>query len=144
MTSTAKDFNKGDLVTLITRWSAKGVFTVRNAVVAACGPKQMHLIDAETGEEMGHNYRPSHQQPSGVCLFTTTDDAALTMALEMSAMWKATELLRMHNAIDRYPGDVGYERAMRKQIAELEACEPSSMKYAEAAALIRSSLDRKG
>jgi len=142
---TAPAFTKGDRVTLITRWNSKAVFTVRNAVVAAAGPKQMHLIDAETGEEMGRNYRPSHQQPSGVCLFTTSDADALTMALEMSAMWKATELLRMHNAISRNPGDVGYERAMRKQIADLEACEPAAMKYGDAVAMIHAALaNREG
>ena len=137
-----KHFNKGDRVTLVQLWSrTTGAFYSREAVVYSCGAKQMVLTDAETGVEIGRNFRPEPEQyGDGIVIKTPGIAAAREMALAMSADWLVAEIERKRNAIERTAAQgyssPGYVKAMQDDIDNLLKQVPSHLTYAEGRAIV--------
>lgn len=82
-------FTKGQKVAYIGQWSTDDMSTyIRIAIVQSCGAKKMTLVDAETGANMGHNFRPQTEQYQGAVVVPYTSEANLYLqGLDRSALW---------------------------------------------------------
>lgn len=122
-------FKKGQKVLVLARWDHLAKFYVREAVVHACGKKQMVLAKLD-GECIGRNYLPAEKQWGDMVVVPMMDlEAAKARALEMAHEWKARELARFAECIVKAGpiGGPGYVAAIEKDIAALEAAVPCAI-----------------
>lgn len=125
-----KAFKKGDLVTYINDWDRKGTVTFRHAIVYSCGMKQMVLTDAETGEEMGRNFRPQIGEITGT-FPRMSDDEARAAGIRLAEVILANERAHFERCLERGHG-AAYDAAVRKDLDALH--EPRAISYGEAIA----------
>lgn len=119
-------FKKSQSVLKISRWNSAGCFYITPAVVVSCGAKQMVLQNAETGECLGRNFKPSVEQYNdSEVRADLTIEQARERALEMSAEWLAKEIARYETQIERNASDTGYVRSMTRSLEALRTCEPA-------------------
>jgi hypothetical protein len=139
MTTNAKAFKKGDLVTYIADWDRKGSTYFRHAVVYACGKKQMVLTDAETGEEMGRHFRPVRAEGLGeVGIFARLSDADATAhALALAQVIIDRETKNYEHCLTLGHGE-GYNASIRKGLAAIHA--PDAAPYSARTAHLREKL----
>lgn len=76
-------FSKGQKVNLVRNWNSKGEVSITPAIVYSCGKKRMILSHAETGVELGRNFRPQREGWSGELVLTADEDAQ-AVAMEMA------------------------------------------------------------
>lgn len=76
-------FTKGQRVNLVQSWNGKGEVSIYPAIVYSYGKKQMILTHAETGKELGRQFRPQREGWSGELVLTADEDAQ-TIAMEMA------------------------------------------------------------
>lgn len=137
MTSTAKAFTKGDLVTIISNWDRKGTVVYRPGVVHSCGKKQMTIYCPIKGDEIGHHFEPKRAEGNMLGVHARmSDEQAHAIALVCGAAVVEDEQRRMEAAIAHYgyPETDGYTKAVRKGIAELH--EPRAMTHEQAMTII--------
>lgn len=131
-----KAFKKGDLVTYIDDWDRKGSTYYRHAVVYSCGKKQMVLTDAETGVEMGRNFRP--ERASGLGDQGTfprlTEEEARAHGIALAEVIIEREIERYGHCLTIGAGDA-YDSSIRKDIAQIH--EPDTASYADRIEAIR-------
>lgn len=134
----AKAFTKGDLVHFISVWDRKGTVVIRPAIVHSCGAKRMILIDAETGDEMGRNFKPVRAERGQCGTFPRMDaDEIEAVAMEAAEAFLEAETARLLHCRD-VAGETageGYRAAIQKDLDALH--EPRAEYYHEALAKIR-------
>lgn len=126
-TKTKAAFTKGQEVTILRSWDNKGTAYFINAIVHSCGKKQMVLIDAKTGEEMGRHFMPvlaNEENLGKACRYEATfprlsEEEATRIGLKMGALVISEEIAHAEACIRHYAGDEGYEAAVRKGLATL-------------------------
>lgn len=94
-------FIKGQRVNFVKDWDAKGTVTVTPAIVYSCGKVRMVLTHAETGAELGRNFRPQREGWSGELVLTTDEDAqaiAMEMAVRIRAKFIAYETAQIEKS----------------------------------------------
>lgn len=148
----AKDFKKGEKVTVISSWDRKGTAIYRHAIVYSCGNKQMVLTDEATGEEIGRHFSPcvgsleytikqhngwQSASPAGGTFKRMTDEEALEACLKVGAADVEYQTAHYERCLAGGHGE-GYNNAIRKDLAMLH--EPRAMSHAEAIAEVRKSL----
>ena len=122
-----KAFKKGDRVTRICDWDGRGTVAIREAIVHSCGAKRLILTDAESGEEIGRNFRPVRSDPServsrwgGDLIFPMLPrEEAITIALESGALIAANEKASGELKLKNNSDQTGYCNAIRSMIADL-------------------------
>lgn len=134
-----KEFKKGQPVVHFMSYDRKGTWTFTRATVQSCGEKQMTLVNTETGEMMGRNFRPNSvrtytqnyggqehtQQYRDVTMADMTDEQAHKMCLELASVELAAERTHYSNCLARSTSGQ-YTKAIEKSLSELH--EPRSMK----------------
>lgn len=127
----SKAFTKGDRVTRISDWDGKGTVAIREAIVHSCGVKRLILTDAETGEEIGRNFRAERNDiedritrwaggpAQGLILLVIPRDEAIVIALESGAAIVASQRAKISRRIEQAAGNKGYIRALDREIADL-------------------------
>lgn len=68
-------FTKGQRVNFVQNWDSKGTVSVTPAIVYSCGKKQMVLTHAETGVELGRQFRPQREGWHNEWTLTADEDA---------------------------------------------------------------------
>lgn len=134
-----KAFTKGQPVTYISDWDRKGTVSFRHAIVYSCGAKQMVLTDAETGEEMGRNFRPAVGTHVGT-FPRMSDDEARAACLAAAEVILAYERASFARCLSQGHGE-NYDAAIRKNIAALH--EPRAVRHSEARAAIKAALAKR-
>jgi hypothetical protein len=127
-----KAFTKGQEVTQIADWDRKGTVTFRHAVVYSCGAKQMVLTDAETGEEMGRNFRPVVGEVCGT-FPRMTDEEARAACLRAAEAILDYERAHYNRCLSGGHSEA-YNASVRKDLAALH--EPRAISYGEAHAAV--------
>lgn len=114
-----KAFKKGDEATLIASWDRKGTVCTRQVIVHSCGKKQMVLIDAESGKEIGRHFKPHRAGPGefGVRPRITGDELR-EEALACAAAEREREEAHFARCLAGGHGE-DYDAAIRKEMAEL-------------------------
>ena len=126
-------FKKGQQVKKISSWGTEGAWYVQDAIVTACGKKQMTLVDAHTGKPMGSTYHPTEQQRTygrgGVhgLVKDCSMDEAKAIALELAAQQIAAAKIVVAEwlAKSEERGDRWYIDRAKEELATLEAATPS-------------------
>lgn len=126
-----KAFTKGDRVTRISDWDGKGTVAIQEAIVHSCGVKRLILTDAETGEEIGRNFRAERNEPEdritrwgghfaqGLILPALDRDEAIKIALESGAAIVASGRAKAERRIEEEAGNEGFISAMNSKINAL-------------------------
>lgn len=122
----AKEFKKGEAVTLVRNWNSKGEFAVTAAIVYSCGAKQMVLTDAETGYELGRNFLPTEKQYSRALVLKAGVDAQ-AVALECAKKFIADEIAEYERRLTINHPDFtpSYKAAIARHMEEAKAFVPS-------------------
>lgn len=119
-------FQKNDTVYLIRLWSDgvrevrdndSIVFSVRKCTVVSCGKQRMHLRDAETGETVGTQYKPTHEQYSNEWVTDLDQNAAMGIAARMGSEYRTARLTRTTRLSQ---GEAGSDRYRAMMAAEAE------------------------
>ena len=136
MTTTAnKDFTKGQRVVRIGEWDRKGTYYYRRAIVHSAGTKRMTLIDANTNEMIGRNFKPKaggigfHNgcfYPDGTYPDMTDAEAiALCEKLAAESLERMTE--NYTRAANDETNDKHYRAAMQRELERLH--EPRAINF---------------
>lgn len=134
-----KEFKKGQPVVHFMSYDRKGTWMFTRAIVQSCGEKQMTLVNRDTAEMMGRNFRPSSartytqnyggrdhtQQYRDVTMADMTVEEAHAMCLELAAVELEHERAHFANCLAQSTSE-GYTKAIEKSLSELH--EPRSMK----------------
>ena len=143
---------KGDEFWYMAAAGRDGQYYYRRVRVRSCGQKRMHLIDADTNEDLGSNFVPAL---AGVELHARDDylwapayyfgDDVVRAATLRSAWYQAREVAQIERQIasadPTSPYTPGYVSSMRHKIAKIEAAGPGARTLAEFVAELRAKRD---
>lgn len=131
-------FKKGQEVVVLGRWSAKAEFYAMPMFVYSAGKKQMVLVDANGVKFAGALFVPAERQYNDFQWVKPAMpmEEALEQARALAVKWKAYELARFADCL-KIGGGEHYDRAIRKDMAALEACVPAAAPYNEFREAIR-------
>lgn len=113
-------FRKGDRVYLLQNWDRNGTVSVTEAIVYACGKKQMILTHAATGEELGRNFLPGEKQYNHDRVMARTVRAdAEAVALEIAAEILVDEREAHAKRLEMWGDNQVYRKTIEECIAAL-------------------------
>jgi hypothetical protein len=115
-------FTKGQRVKYVQSFNYNtAVWYVRDAIVTACGKKQMTLVDAHTGKPMGRSFKPQAAQYGASVVLTGTMDEAKEVALQKSEEERLGNIERMDRQMAHSAGNHSYVESIAADQAKLKA-----------------------
>jgi hypothetical protein len=131
-------FKKGQEVVVLGRWNDAALFYAMPMFVYSAGKKQMVLVDANGVKFAGANFVPAERQHNEFHWVKPAMpmEEALEQARAMAVEWKAYKMAHYERCLKANGGEA-YDRAIRKDMAELEAAVPAALPHAELLAIVK-------
>ncbi len=116
----AKDFKKGDAVTIIQDWDRRGTVSAHNATVYSCGKVRMVLTDTTTGEELGREFSPNAATGTdfGTRMRLTADELATVGLAIATRRVEATRAIYL-SKLEEYKDNRGFCFNTQEDLDEL-------------------------